>query len=112
MPGWLVIRPSSMAAVDPTPGSGSSTHCASTVSPERSFDAALVAPLALRKFGLQPNPPELGPKVHAALCDMVASGAIKPIIGRRISMAEVGTTLQDHAERRTSGRSVVDLTLG
>lgn len=71
-----------------------------------------VAPLALRKFGLQPNPPELGPKVHAALCELIASGAIKPIIGRRISMGEVGTTLQDHAERRTSGRSVVDLTLG
>jgi NADPH2:quinone reductase len=71
-----------------------------------------VAPLALRKFGLQPNPPELGPKVHAALCDLIAAGAIQPIIGRRISMSEVGTTLQDHANRLTSGRSVVDLTRG
>jgi NADPH2:quinone reductase len=71
-----------------------------------------IAPLALRKFGLQPNPPELGPKVHAALCDLIASGAIKPIIGRRISVDEVATTLQDHAERRTTGRSVVDLTIG
>jgi NADPH2:quinone reductase len=71
-----------------------------------------VAPLALRKFGLQPNPPELGPKVHAALCDLLAAGAIRPIIGRRISMGDVAATLEDHAHRRTTGRSVVDLTLG
>jgi NADPH2:quinone reductase len=71
-----------------------------------------VVPLAFRKFGMQPNPIELGPKVHGALCDLVASGAIKPVIGRRISMAEVATTLEDHAHRRTTGRSVVDLTLG
>lgn len=71
-----------------------------------------VAPPALRKFGMQPTPPALGPKVHAALCEMVAADTIRPVIGRRISMAEVGATLEDHARRRTTGRSVVDLTLG
>jgi NADPH2:quinone reductase len=70
------------------------------------------APVALRRFGVQPNPPAFGPKVHAALCALVSSGTIRPVIGRRITMGEVAATLEDHAARRTMGRSVVDLTLG
>jgi NADPH2:quinone reductase len=70
------------------------------------------APLALRRFGVQPNPPGLGPKVHETLCALVAAGAVRPVVGRRIRMSEVGATLEDHAARRTSGRSVVDLALG
>jgi NADPH2:quinone reductase len=69
------------------------------------------APLAFRKFGVQPNPIELGPKVHAALCALVSSGAIRPVIGRRIAMGEVAQALDDHDKRRTSGRTVVDLRL-
>lgn len=67
---------------------------------------------ALRKFGLHPNPPELGPKVHGALCALVSAGTIRPYVGRRIGMSDVAQTLEDHAARRTSGRSVVDLSLG
>jgi NADPH:quinone reductase len=70
------------------------------------------APVALRRFGVQPNPQALGPKVHAALCGLVAEGAIRPVIGRRIGMEEVAATLEDHAARLTMGRSVVDLTRG
>jgi NADPH2:quinone reductase len=70
------------------------------------------APLALRRFGVQPNPIGLGPKVHAALCDLLAAGAIRPTIGRRIGMSEVAATLEDHEQRRTTGRSVVDMALG
>jgi NADPH:quinone reductase len=40
----------------------------------------------------------------------VASGAIRPTIGRRIGLAEVAEALEDHAARRTSGRTVIDLT--
>lgn len=69
------------------------------------------APVALRRFGVQPNAPALGPKVHDALCRLVASGAIRPVIGRRIAMEEVAVTLEDHAARRSMGRSVVDLSL-
>ncbi|MCU1486601.1 MAG: Zn-dependent oxidoreductase [Actinomycetia bacterium] len=69
------------------------------------------APLAMRKFGVQPNPPDLGPKVHAALCDLVAKGSIKPVVGRRIGMGEVAQALDDHEHRRTSGRTVVDVTV-
>lgn len=69
------------------------------------------APLAFRKFGVQPNPIELGPKVHAALCELVTAGAIRPFIGRRVAMGDVAQALDDHAHRRTSGRTVVDLSL-
>jgi NADPH2:quinone reductase len=69
------------------------------------------APLPMRKFGVHPNPPELGPKVHAALCELVAKGSIKPVIGRRIGMDEVAQALDDHEHRRTSGRTVVDLSI-
>jgi NADPH2:quinone reductase len=69
------------------------------------------APLAMRKFGVNPNPIELGAKVHGGLCELVAAGSIRPVIGRRIGLDEVAATLEDHSQRRTSGRSVVDLSL-
>ena len=73
--------------------------------------AYLDAPIEFRKFGVNPFPPETGRRVHAALLDLAASGAIRPTIGRRIAMVDVATTLDDHAQRRTSGRSVVDFSL-
>lgn len=71
--------------------------------------AYLDAPLEFRRFGINPFPPETGQRVHAALLDLVASGAIRPTIGRRITLGEVAAALEDHAARRTSGRTVVDL---
>jgi NADPH2:quinone reductase len=64
-------------------------------------------PIELRKFGLNTFPPETGRQVHAALRALVASGAIRPVIGRRITMSEVGAALDDHEQRRTTGRTVV-----
>jgi NADPH2:quinone reductase len=69
------------------------------------------APTFLRKFGVHPNPPSLGPRVHTALCELVAAGRVRPVVGRRISMDEVAAALDDHEHRRTSGRTVVDLSL-
>ncbi len=63
----------------------------------------------MRRFGMNPFPAEVGPQVHAALCELVASGAIVPRVGRRISMAEVASALDDHENRRTHGRTVVDI---
>jgi NADPH2:quinone reductase len=68
-------------------------------------------PVELRRFGINPFPPETGPRVHAALCALVTSGAIRPVIGRRIGMSEVAAALDDHEQRRTTGRTVVDMTL-
>ena len=65
----------------------------------------------MRQFGVVPNPPERGAEVHAALRRLVTEGAVRPHIGRRISMGQVAAALEDHAARRTSGRTVVDLSL-
>ena len=67
--------------------------------------------LPMRRFGVQGNPPERGAEVHAALRKLVADGAIRPYIGRRIGLGEVAVALEDHSARRTSGRTVVDLSV-
>ena len=66
-------------------------------------------PRQVRKAGLNPFPPATGAAVHAALCDLVTRGAIRPVVGRRIRIDEVGAALEEHEQRRTSGRTVVDL---
>jgi NADPH2:quinone reductase len=67
-------------------------------------------PAELRRFGINTFGPETGRAVHAALLALVADGSIRPVIGRRIAMEAVAATLDDHEHRRTSGRTVVDLT--
>ena len=69
-------------------------------------------PIDFRKFGINTFPPEVGREVHGALLGLVAAGAIRPVIGRRISMHEVATALDAHEQRRTSGRTVVDVSRG
>jgi NADPH2:quinone reductase len=64
-------------------------------------------PRGFRQFGINAFPPETGDRVHAALLDLVAAGAVRPYVGRRIAMTEVGAALADHAAGRTSGRTVV-----
>lgn len=66
-------------------------------------------PIEFRRFGVNTFPPEVGREVHGALLGLVAAGAIRPVIGRRISMDDVASALEDHEERRTSGRTVVDV---
>jgi len=73
--------------------------------------AYLDVPIEFRRFGVNPFPPSVGREVHAALCELVAAGKIRPTIGRRITMGDVAQALTDHADRRTSGRTVVDLSL-
>jgi NADPH2:quinone reductase len=63
----------------------------------------------MRRFGVNPFPPELGPQVHDALCALVANGAIRPRIGRTIGMDQVAAALEDHEQRRTTGRTVVKI---
>jgi NADPH:quinone reductase len=71
--------------------------------------AYLDAPLEFRRFGINPFPPETGRRVHAALLELVAEKAIRPVVGRRIGLADVASALEDHEARRTSGRTVLDL---
>jgi NADPH2:quinone reductase len=35
---------------------------------------------------------------------------VRPVVGRVIALDEVGAALDDHAARRTSGRTVVEVT--
>jgi NADPH2:quinone reductase len=65
----------------------------------------------LRQIGIVPNPPAVGDEIHAALLSLVADGSIRPVIGRRISLGQVAAALEDHEQRLTSGRTVVDLSL-
>ena len=69
-------------------------------------------PIEFRKFGVNAFPPEVGREVHGALLELVTAGAIRPVVGRRISMHDVAGALDDHEHRRTSGRTVVDVSRG
>ena len=69
-------------------------------------------PVDFSRFGLNMFPAELGREVHGALLELVASGAVRPVIGRRITMDEVAAALDDHEHRRTTGRTVVAMARG
>lgn len=74
--------------------------------------AYLDAPPEYRRFGINPFSPADGQRVHTALLDLLDRGAIRPVVGRRIGLDDVAGALEDHAARRTSGRTVVDLAGG
>lgn len=63
----------------------------------------------MRRMGMNLYSPETGAEVHAALLKLVAQGRIRPAVGRRIRMEEVGAALADHEARRTMGRTVVTI---
>jgi NADPH2:quinone reductase len=69
-------------------------------------------PVDFRRFGLNMFPAEVGREVHGALLDLVASGAVRPVVGRQITMEEVAEALDDHEQRRTMGRTVVAIARG
>jgi NADPH2:quinone reductase len=74
--------------------------------------AYLDTPRDFRRFGINGFPPDVGERVHEHLLELVADGSIRPVVGRTVSLDEVGAALEDHAARRTTGRTVVDLSLG
>jgi NADPH2:quinone reductase len=63
----------------------------------------------MRRFGINTVPPSVGREVHAALCELVTAGKIRPYIGRVIPMEAVAAALDDHDQRKTSGRTVVNV---
>ena len=64
-------------------------------------------PLSMRRAGLNPFPPSVGADVHDALCELVSRGVIRPHVGQRIAIDQVGAALEAHESRATTGRSVV-----
>ncbi|HEX9832045.1 MAG TPA: NADPH:quinone oxidoreductase family protein [Mycobacterium sp.] len=64
-------------------------------------------PVDFRRFGLNMFPAEVGREVHAALLELITAQSLRPVIGRTISMEQVAAALDDHEQRRTTGRTVV-----
>jgi NADPH2:quinone reductase len=63
----------------------------------------------MRRFGFNPFGRDVADEVHADLLRMVAEGKIRPFVGRRVAMDEAGAALDDHEERRSVGRTVVEI---
>jgi NADPH:quinone reductase len=64
---------------------------------------------AMRRFGFNPFTRADGLRVHTELVRMIDDGAIRPHVGRVVGMAEAGKALADHEDRRSVGRTVVDV---
>jgi NADPH2:quinone reductase len=63
----------------------------------------------MRRFGFNPYGRDVADQVHNDLLSLVADGAIRPVVGARVSMAEAGSALDAHEARRTRGRTVVEV---
>jgi NADPH:quinone reductase len=63
----------------------------------------------MRRFGFNPFGRDVADQVHADLLRLVADGTIRPHVGRRVSMEEAGEALDAHEERRSLGRTVVEI---
>jgi NADPH2:quinone reductase len=64
-------------------------------------------PSPIRRMGMNPFGRAVGEEVHADLLRLLAEKKIRPVVGRRIALEEVGRALDDHEHRRTKGRTVV-----
>jgi NADPH:quinone reductase len=63
----------------------------------------------MRRFGFNPYGRDVADEIHADLLRLVAEGAIRPYVGRRVTMEEAGTALDAHEDRRSLGRTVVEI---
>lgn len=61
----------------------------------------------MRRFGFNPYTREEGDRVHAALGELLDSGAIQPYVGRVVGIDEAAAALVEHQQRRAIGRTVV-----
>lgn len=64
-------------------------------------------PAAIRRMGMNPFGRAVGEEVHADLLRLLAAKKIRPVVSRRVSLADAGRALDDHEARRTTGRTVV-----
>ena len=61
----------------------------------------------MRRFGFNPFGRDVADEIHEDLLRLAAAGQIRPVIGRRVSMAAAGDALDEHEARRSVGRTVV-----
>ena len=64
-------------------------------------------PPAIRRMGMNPFGRDVGEAVHADLLRLLGERKIRPVVTRRVSLEEAGRALDDHEQRRTTGRTVV-----
>jgi NADPH2:quinone reductase len=70
--------------------------------------AASVDP-GMRRFGFNPFGRDVADEVHTDLLRLVDKELIRPYVGRRVTMEEAGAALDDHENRRSLGRTVVEV---
>src|ERR1700722_13447538 len=63
----------------------------------------------MRRFGFNPFGRDVADEIHADLLRLVSEGTIRPYVGRRVTMEEAGTALDAHEDRRSLGRTVVEI---
>ncbi|MFN7149788.1 MAG: zinc-binding alcohol dehydrogenase family protein [Microthrixaceae bacterium] len=61
----------------------------------------------MRRFGFNPFTRADGDAVHGELTRLAAEGRIRPHVGRVVDMSDAAEALEDHARRRSIGRTVV-----
>jgi NADPH2:quinone reductase len=64
-------------------------------------------PSAIRRAGMNPFGRDVGDEVHADLLRLLREKQVRPVVGRRVALEDAGRALDDHEQRRTSGRTVV-----
>jgi NADPH2:quinone reductase len=64
----------------------------------------------MRRFGFNPFARADGDRVHEDLLRLIAAGAVRPHVGRVVAMDEAAAALDDHLQRRSIGRTVVQVT--
>ena len=64
-------------------------------------------PSSVRRTGFNPFGRDVADRVHADLCEPVAKGEIRPLVGRRVALEGAAAALEDHEARRTTGRTAV-----
>ncbi len=63
----------------------------------------------MRRFGFNPFGREVADEIHTDLLRLAAEGRIRPVVGRRVAMADAGRALDEHEARMSVGRTVVEI---
>ena len=63
----------------------------------------------MRRFGFNPFGRDVADEIHDDLLRLAAEGKIRPVVGRRVGMEDAGRALDEHEERRSVGRTVVEI---
>lgn len=66
-------------------------------------------PPEIREFGFNMFTRDVGERVHAALLDLLSQGKIKPVLNRTVTLEEAAGALDEQAQRKTTGRTVVTI---